>query len=127
MKLLSFTRKKRKRILTFIKAIREADGYMTDIFLNGGCYRFYLVLKSLYPSAQPRISKDGQHIVTLLYGELYDIRGFIAPEFRCNYRPLNEEEVVKAELWSFRRNYLLKICDCPHCEEPIIYEHLDLR
>lgn len=105
-----------------IQSIRESDYYIEHIYMRGGCYKFYLILKSIYPDAEPFIHQDKDHIVTKLSGKLFDIRGIIEDKFECLYSPLYEKDVETVKTWSFSRTQALQLRECPNCGEPIIYE-----
>lgn len=97
-----------------IHAIRTSDAYISYIYLNGGCYQFHLVLKSIFPDATPYINPTKDHIATQIGDALYDITGRVTDSFA----PLTPEDHTLCENWSFSRNYWLNR-DCPHCDEPV--------
>ena len=100
--------------LTFITALRESDPYIQNIYLSGGCYQLYKILKTLYADAVPYLNADKDHIVTRIDGQFYDITGIVTGAFT----PLSADDVAMCEKWSFARNYWL-YRDCPQCEEPV--------
>lgn len=97
-----------------IHAIRTSDAYISYIYLNGGCYQFHLVLKSLFPEATAHINATKDHIATQIGDVFYDITGQVTDTFT----PLTPDERRMCEAWSFSRNYWLSR-DCPHCDEPV--------
>lgn len=103
-------------MLFLINSIRETDRYIADIYLNGGCYQFHLMLKKFAPDCEARITKEKNHIVTYFQGKHFDITGIVEGQFE----PLNHYEINMASKWSFAKNMALQICECPVCEEPII-------
>lgn len=103
-------------MLFLINSIRETDQYIADIYLNGGCYQFYLMLKKFAPKCEARINKEKNHIVTYFKGQHFDITGIVEGQFE----PLNYLEIEMASKWSFAKNKALQICECPACEEPIV-------
>lgn len=103
-------------MLFLINSIRETDRYIADIYLNGGCYQFHLMLKKFAPDCEARITKEKNHIVTYFQGKHFDITGIAEGQFE----PLNHYEINMASKWSFAKNMALQICECPVCEEPII-------
>lgn len=103
-------------MLFLIDSIRETDRYIADIYLNGGCYQFHLMLKKFAPKCEARISKEKNHIVTYFKGKYFDINGIVEGQFE----PLNHYEIEMASKWSFAKNKALQICECPVCEEPIV-------
>ena len=97
-----------------IDALRETDIYIEKIYLNGGCYKFYEFLKAIYPDALPYLTQKGDHIVTKISSEFYDITGSVKGIFVT----LSEHEEEMCKSWSFsKRNWLSK--NCPSCGEPI--------
>ena len=108
-------------ILKLINSLRKTDMYIEHIFMKGGCYQFHLFLKKLYPECHPFISYTMNHIVTLYKGKFYDITGIVK---NGDYFPLDEVnpvELKKIKKWTFQKHQLIKICECPVCEEPITY------
>jgi hypothetical protein len=103
-------------MLFLIKSIRDTDQYISDIYLNGGCYKFHLMLKKFAPKCEARITKEKNHIVTYFRGCNFDITGIVEGQFE----PLNKCEIDMALKWSFAKNKALQICECPFCEEPIV-------
>ena len=43
------------------------------MYTEGSCYHFYLILKEVFPDAEPYYDND--HIVTKIDGKFYDITG----------------------------------------------------
>lgn len=103
-------------MLFLINSIRETDQYIADIYLNGGCYQFHLMLKKFAPECEARITKEKNHIVTYFKGKYFDITGIVEGYFE----PLNDYEIDIVSKWSFAKNKALQISECPVCEEPII-------
>jgi hypothetical protein len=108
---------KPNHILYFINSLRKTDLYILPIFVQGGCYQFYILLSKIFNGCEPYINSDKNHVVTKYKGKFYDINGIVSGSFY----PLSEEDVKMCKKWSFARNYLLQIKECPNCEEPIIY------
>ena len=105
-----------RSMLFLIDSIRETDKYIADIYLNGGCYQFHLMLKKFAPESEARITKEKDHIVTYFKGKHFDITGIVEGQFEI----LGHNEIDMALKWSFAKNKALCICECPICEEPII-------
>ena len=70
----------RMNILNFINALRETDKYIETIYTRGGCYRFHLLLKQMYPECEPMINMSKDHVATLYEERLYDINGVVQQE-----------------------------------------------
>ena len=98
--------------IDIINVMRNSDSYIEDIYLNGGCYQFYKILKTIFPGAQPYINERKDHIATLIDNNLYDITGKVEGVFS----ELTKNEETNCEKWSFAENYWL-YKECPHCEE----------
>ncbi len=65
-----------KKILAFIKVIRESFHDSTLVYRYGACYGFFLILKTVFPGAKPFfISDKSDHIVTKIGNRFYDIKG----------------------------------------------------
>jgi len=100
--------------IDFISAVRNSDFYIEKIYLNGACYQFYEVLKTIFPNAEPHIDSLKGHIVTKIDGEFYDITGRVTGE----YFPLTQDDKLMCEEWGFSKSYWLNR-ECPNCEELI--------
>lgn len=112
-------------VIHFIENLRRADYYIKHIFMNGSCYKFHLFLKKLYPVAVPYINKDKDHVITKIDGLFYDILGLVS-DFET-YEPLKKSELKLVAGWNFGKNNLLKLTECPACDEPICatFQHFD--
>lgn len=64
------------KILEFIAAIRDSFVGSQQVYTNGSCYHFYLILKQVFPQALPYYDND--HIITKIDDKFYDITGEIA-------------------------------------------------
>ncbi len=60
-------------ILDFIQTIRESFVGAEQVYTRGSCYRFYLILKQVWPQAEAYY--DHNHVVTEIDGRCYDITG----------------------------------------------------
>ena len=108
------------KINDFIEELRNSDGYIEHIYMRGGCYRFHLLLSKMYKNCIPYISGNMNHIITRYRGKFYDINGEVTS--LDGYRKLSERELSFVEKWSFRKNNLIVLDECPHCEEPLLYD-----
>jgi len=105
-------------MILFIDSIRTSDQYIEHIYLEGGCYQFHLLLSKLFKGCEPFINNKENHIVTKYRGKFFDIRGMVDDEI---YRPLRPDDIKRVKKWSFHKHNLLKISECPNCDEPLIY------
>lgn len=103
----------------FLKALRESDFFIESIYMHGGCYQLYKILKTIFPSAKPYINSSMPHVATLVHGTLYDINGRIRPSEEKKFKPMTIEDMTEAEKWSFAGNNDLYYGECPNCGEPI--------
>jgi hypothetical protein len=103
-------------VMRIITALRSTEPYIESIYTKGGCYRFHLFLKELYPDAIPVKNADFSHVGTLIDGECYDITGIVD----CNYYAMSIEEIEQAEKWCFTDHNMLLIGECPICDEPLV-------
>lgn len=113
------------QVLNIINSLRTSDFFIEHIFMRGGCYKFYLFLKTIYPNAVPYINQEKDHVTTLISGRLFDIRGMIETQFEELYTPLKDEDLGVVSSWSFSKNQVLQLCECPFCGEPIIYDTIN--
>ena len=100
-----------------IKALHDSDGYIKSIFLQGGCYQFYVLMKSIYPTARPLINSKKDHVIASIEGEFFDITGKVSGE---GFYELTNDDYLLVKNWSFSRSSALSLGECPHCEEPIL-------
>ena len=108
-----------------IENLRNTDAYISTIFLNGGCWKFYKFLKSLYPQSIPyKVGEQGghfDHIITKIGTRYYDITGMVKPIDYPECEEVKEEEFPEFEKWGFAKNNLL-YKRCPHCGEEILID-----
>ena len=104
--------------LTLITNLRNSDEYIEHLFTKGSCYKFHVFLKSIYHDGKPYISHDQNHIVTRIGDFFFDINGL---QHEHKFRPLKDSEIEMVEAWSFRNHHLLKLEECPNCDEPLSY------
>ena len=110
------------KILDFIDTLRNADYFVKHIFLNGGCYQFYKIVKSVFPEARPYIKgyPECAHVVAVIGNNCYDINGRYdgTPE-EHGFVLMSEELQKEAEGWSFAANNDLYYGECEVCGEPV--------
>ena len=102
--------------IEFIKALAETDIYIEMIYMQGGCYQFYRLLKTLYPQAVPYLvkyddkSSQFDHVITEIDGRFYDITGEVTPNQYKECRKLTKDDLKTVEKWSFSKKYFF--CSC---------------
>lgn len=127
--MVKFVNTSANRALKLVNAIRESDENMACIYTMGGCYKLHLVIKSLITHAKPYINDSNNHIITLVSGQFFDINGrvdvkMVRGRYGYDYkgwRLLKGDDLKMAEKWSFSKNRLIKLAECPYCEEPIVF------
>ena len=58
---------------TFIAKIRDSFVGSQQVYTEGSCYHFYLILKEVFPDAEAYY--DQEHIITKIGDKFYDITG----------------------------------------------------
>jgi hypothetical protein len=120
-----------------IDNLRSTDRYIETIFTNGGCWKFYEFLKSVYPEAEPYkvVWSDSElnadqlqyildselynHIITKIGNHFYDITGEVNPKSYYACAPATgKSDIKKFSNWSFCDNHFLSKA-CPYCGEDI--------
>ena len=114
--------------IEFLNALKESDFYIEHIYMNGGCYQLYKILKTIFPDAKPYLNSRDVHVATLIGDSLYDINGFIGylEDYDTTFKLMRDEEMQIAEEWSFAGNNDLYLGECPVCEEPICIDRKKL-
>lgn len=62
-----------RKVLKFIRVIRNSFIGADYTYTHGSCYQFYLILKLVFPCAEAYYNSD--HIITRIMGRYYDITG----------------------------------------------------
>ena len=65
---------KKKKILEFIDLVRTSFVGSDLVYTRGSCYRFYLILKNVFPESETYYDLKG-HVVTKIGDFFYDING----------------------------------------------------
>ena len=107
-------------IQSFIEELNHTDEYIHHIYSKGGCYKFHILLSKMYKGCVPYTNDN--HIITRYKGKFYDIYGEV--DNQDGFRKLLDKEIPTVSKWSFHRNNMLKLKECPHCEEPLVYERV---
>lgn len=112
-------------VLEFINALRNSDDYIRDIYMNGGCYNLFKVLKVLYPSAVAfkvkicNTDKKHNHIVTRINNNFYDIEG-IADDKYFDKVIVKEKDIKEISQWRFSKTKCL-FKRCNNCGEEVLF------
>ena len=83
-----------KKVIEFIKVVRESFSSSVAVYTMGNCYQFYEILKKVFPEAEPYYAG---HVWTKIGDEFYDIRGKLKEEFKNKYdlKPITDKEHIK--------------------------------
>ncbi len=104
----------------FIQELRNSDEYIRHIYSRGSCYKFHLLLSKLYRNCIPYINQEMNHVITKHKRKYYDIYGTL--NHIDGYRKLKETDLSIVQKWSFHKNNLLVLHDCPNCDEALIWK-----
>lgn len=107
-----FKEKINNEILKTIKTIRESFIGAELVFKNGSCYKFYEILKLIYP-VKPYYADN--HVVSEINGYYYDIAG----EVKGNFIPFDENIFVYDEIVNNKFHGHIDCIQCPNCDEII--------
>lgn len=72
---------KRKKILKFLKELKDSYHENEMIYMEGSCFRLYCILKTVFKSASPYYSELDGHWITEIGGKFYDINGEICFDY----------------------------------------------
>ena len=61
------------KVETFISRVRDSFVGSQQVYTEGSCYHFYLILKEVFPDAEAYF--DADHIITKIDDKFYDITG----------------------------------------------------
>jgi len=104
------------KVELFIETIRESFVGSITVFTKGSCYKFYEILKEVYPQATAWYSENDDHVVTCVDGVLYDIHGFVIAN--DTYKELLEYEMdIIVAVCRAKFNGNIDYVECPNCDE----------
>lgn len=100
-------------ILSFIKTIRDSFEGSELIYTHGSCFKFYLILEKVFPSAEPFYDED--HVITKIGNRFYDITG----EVKCEGHLPMFEYRLKSDLYNEKHKASLynMWMGCDNCGE----------
>ena len=83
-------------VISFLSALRRLHPELETRCLNGSCFKLYLLLKEVWPDADPWY--DGDHVIIKIGNSFYDIRGEVVPG---RHIPMKDDALVfnTAYLW----------------------------
>jgi len=71
---------KTKQPEAYLNLLKEGIPNAVSLFLYGGCYKLYKILKFVYSDAVAYY--DGNHVITKIGDKFYDITGEVKPNER---------------------------------------------
>ena len=65
------------KIETFVENFKKGFNktYLEDVFSNGNCFHFALILEGMFEDAEIIYDLDLNHFLTNIDGKIYDIKG----------------------------------------------------
>lgn len=66
----------------FIATVRDSFVGSQQVYAEGSCYHFYLILKQVFPSAECWYDED--HVLTKIGDSFYDITGEVRKDLNLN-------------------------------------------
>ena len=93
-------------IATLIKTIRESFVGADQVYNDGSCMRFSLILQEIFPTAVPVMTPDKKHCLTRIGNEVWDINGlYTGPTI---YFERGEWEAVLDDGFSIYESYFME-------------------
>lgn len=84
------------QITHVLAELRGAIPDAVHIFTAGGCFRLHLILRAIWPEAEPWY--DGDHVITKIGNHWYDITGEVLPQ---RHLPLTREPAILRDAFSW--------------------------
>lgn len=92
-------------VLNYIKLIKKVSPYQIEkMYMNGGCYRFYELLKNQFKDAEAyKVIRKGRfvHVITLIDGMFYDVTGLVDLKENEHIEIMEEEDFILAETFIY--------------------------
>jgi hypothetical protein len=63
------------RVMRFIATVRGPNTLTTELYTNGQCYQFFLILRTVFPEAEAWYDYHEGHVYSKIGRYWYDIRG----------------------------------------------------
>jgi len=104
-----------KRILKIISKIRNSFVGAEVVYTQGSCFKFYEILKAIYPDAEPYYID--KHIITKIGEKFYDITGEVAGKNAIHIKQADKYIVERIKINTFGVGFY----ECPNC-----YEHIKI-
>lgn len=84
------------KIENFLKELKYSYSENEKIYMEGSCFKIYVILKTLFKDAEPYYSQLDGHWVTKIEDKFYDINGEISKdyiEFK-NYEHITDKTIL---------------------------------
>lgn len=83
-------------VLEFLKELKDSFSESYKVYTEGSCFRLYLILKTIFPSANPYYSELEGHWITEIHGRFYDINGEIDKHYieHKKYEHITNEVII---------------------------------
>lgn len=94
------------KINNFLTELRESAEAQYNIFTQGSCFRLYLILKTIFPKAEPYWSDMDNHCIIKIDDKFYDIGGEINKNYvdSQNYNRIRKEHIKGFSLLKYSKN-----------------------
>ncbi len=91
-------------VLAVIAQFQQLHDRTKDQYTDGDCYRFHLLLKRVFPAAEPWYDETAGHVLTQIGDKLYDITGYVwsvrsAPPYVVRWADARPSARNTAHLW----------------------------
>lgn len=83
----------------FIASVRESFEGSVTVYTRGSCYRFYKILKLVFPDAEPWVDVVEGHVITKIGDRFYDITGEVIKNQNC--LPFSQEPNLEKRYGKF--------------------------
>ena len=90
------------KVEEFIAAVRDFFVGSQQVYTEGSCYHFYLILKKVFSEAEPYFDED--HVITKIDSKFYDITG----EVRGDLTLVKHERLPSYSLKALYNIYKIK-------------------
>lgn len=86
-----------------IALIRDSFDESVLVYTTGSCYRLYLILRMVFPEAEPYYDWEEGHVYTKIGRAFYDIKGkHVFPEGKI--QPMKDTHLLRdAHRWKYGR------------------------
>lgn len=86
----------KEQILDFIYLIKSSHPDMARIFLEGACWRFHLILRTI-ADAKPYYDPISCHVYSKIGNDFYDINGVLTEDIELT--PIGKDTNLKMRDW----------------------------